>query len=564
MRLALFQFNPLVGAVEKNAARIRDAAQRAQQEGAELMLAPELALCGYSPKDILIRGDLLGQMQVAAAHLARTSPIPLLLGAAAFAPSNLGTRVFNVALLCRDGKVDIAAKKTLLPNYDVFDEVRYFHPAEPDQEAAHLVEIGGCKLGISICEDGWNDAEFWPEARYGHDPIHQLAKNGATALIQLAASPYRRAKLAFREELLAHLAKRHGLPLLMAGQVGANDHLIFDGSSVALDAKGQAVARAEAFAEDLIVVDLQPDGSLSAVEGTTVAPRPEDLDADLEALRLGIRDYVHKCRCSGVLLGLSGGVDSALVAALAAQALGPENVHGVRMPSAFSSDHSLSDAEALAKNLGIQLSTIAIEDTVESLRKGISETTQQMPENTADITDQNLQARARGLILMALSNRSGDLVLATGNKSELAVGYATLYGDMCGALMPIADVYKTDVWALCRHMNRKSEAAGQGEIIPRAIIDKVPSAELKPDQTDQDSLPEYTVLDAILQRYVDADDAKDRIVAELDLPEAEVDRVLAMVNRSEYKRWQAPPTLRVTGRAFGEGRRWPLAKGFNP
>tara|TARA_B100000683_G_scaffold277436_1_gene335978 strand:+ start:3408 stop:5057 length:1650 start_codon:yes stop_codon:yes gene_type:complete len=547
LKLALFQLNPLVGAPETNVKRLLQAAHEAVAEGAELLVAPELAICGYLPKDLLFRADMTGQILLALQHLAQSSPLPILLGAPLTAGGPVGTPLTNSAVLCENGKVRPVAHKRLIPNYDIFDEKRYFEPGPT--EGFGCIEIGGKKLGITICEDAWNDADYWPHHRYEEDPVARVMAQGVDAMLNLAASPFAENKHLFRERIFVHLAKKHQTPVYVCGQTGAHDHLIFDGGSLVIGADGQVQQRAPLFEEALLLVDTEEDS------GTPLAhlDRFDNLE---KALCLGIKDYVQKCGAHKVIVGLSGGIDSAVTAALAVKALGPERVTGVRMPSAYSSAHSLKDAEDLATFLGIECHTVAIEPVVESLRQQLAPAFEGGPPALADVTDQNLQARARGVILMGLSNRWGAMVLTTGNKSEVAVGYATLYGDMCGALAPIADVWKTDVYTLANFMNR------HGEVIPTSTITKPPSAELKPGQVDQDSLPPYEILDDILRRYVEDGEGCDLILSEVDCDEEELRRILKLVDRSEYKRWQSACVLRVSPKAFGEGRRMPVAMDF--
>ena len=547
MKIALFQMNPLVGAPETNVQALLRAASDAAQRGADLLVAPELAICGYNPKDYLFRADMTGQIQLALHHLAQATPVPVLLGAPLPAGRPVGLPLSNAAVLCQGGKVQTVAHKRLLPNYDIFEEPRYFEPGPV--EGFGVLEFAGQKLGITICEDAWNDATFWPHPRYGEDPVERVMSAGVDAMINIAASPFSEGKPRFRERLFAHLAKKYQTPIYVCGQTGAHDHLIFDGGSIGINAAGEITHRAPLFQESLLVID-------TGEKEPAPSPTPDRFDCLEAALSLGISDYVKKCGARQVIVGLSGGIDSAVTAALAVKALGPENVLGVRMPSAYSSAHSLKDAEDLAHNLGIQCHTVAIEPVVESLRTQLTPAFEGAPEALADVTDQNLQARARGVVLMGLSNRHGAMVLTTGNKSEVAVGYATLYGDMCGALAPIADVWKTDVYALANFMNRN------GDVIPSSTLTKPPSAELKPGQVDQDSLPPYETLDAVLRLFVEEGEGFDLILSEVDCPEEDLRRILGLVGRSEYKRWQSACVLRVSPKAFGDGRRMPVAAGF--
>jgi NAD+ synthase (glutamine-hydrolysing) len=550
VKLALFQMNPLVGAPQTNLKKILVAAKSAHAQGADALIAPELAICGYLPKDLLFRGDMIGHTQLALQQLAQQTPLPVILGAPLPAGRPVGLPLTNSVVLCERDQVRPVAHKRLIPTYDIFDEWRYFRPGP--QEGYGVVEIAGERLGITICEDAWNDPSFWPHHRYDEDPVAAVVAQDIVGVINVAASPFDEGKIRFRESLFKQLAQKHRLPFWVCGQTGAHDHLIFDGGSLVLNASGDIVGNAPAFEEHLLLSDFK-EQKVSAQTSCPPLSRFEQLE---HALCLGIRDYITKCGVKKVLVGLSGGIDSAVTAALAVKALGSENVMGVRMPSGYSSDHSLKDADDLAANLGIECQTVTIEPIVESLRAQLQPAFEHQPAHSADITDQNLQARARGIVLMGFSNRTGAMVLTTGNKSEVAVGYATLYGDMCGALAPIADVWKTDVYALANFMNKDAE------IIPRSTIIKPPSAELKPGQTDQDSLLPYDILDAILQKYIEEELGFDLICSEVDCLDEEVEDVLRKVDRSEYKRWQSACILRVSKKAFGDGRRMPVAAGF--
>ena len=550
MKIALFQMNPLVGDPQQNLKQLLEAAGKAAQAGADLLVSPELSICGYPPKDLLFRGDMIGQIQLALQHLAQKTPLPILVGAPLPTDLPVGYPLTNSVVLCSAEGVQTVAHKQLIPTYDIFDEWRYFRPGP--SEGLGVVEINGFRLGITICEDAWNNASFWPQRRYAEDPVAALVAQGVDGLINVAASPFDEGKIQFRERLFSQMAQQHRCPVWVCGQTGAHDHLIFDGGSLVIDAQGDIVGDAPAFAPHLLVSSIEA-GQLTADRQQRDMSRFANLE---KALCLGIADYVRKCGGDKVLVGLSGGIDSAVTAALAVKALGTDRVVGVRMPSAYSSEHSLKDAEDLAQNLGMVCHTVQIEPVVTQLREQLALCFETAPPHSADITDQNLQARARGVILMGFSNRLGAMVLTTGNKSEVAVGYATLYGDMCGALAPIADVWKTDVYALANYMNREVE------VIPRSTIIKPPSAELKPGQTDQDSLLPYDVLDRILQMYIEEQLGFDLIASEVDCLESDLEQVLKMVDRSEYKRWQSACVLRVSQKAFGEGRRMPVAAGF--
>jgi len=544
MRIGLLQLNPTVGAYDENRAKLEEAYTRAVAQGAELVVAPELFLCGYPPRDLLLRDDFVQRGLDCLELLAQTiGPVPLITGYVERSPHRPGRALSNAAAVIQDGRVTQRIRKSLLPTYDVFDEDRYFEPA---METAP-VEIAGRKMAITICEDIWNDADFWPERRYRCDPVHDLVAAGAEIVVNLSASPWERGKEGRRLAMLQRTARDEKVPLVQVNQVGGNDELIFDGHSVALNARGELVALGAAFAEDVLVVDV---GAASPAQ--LLALNPDSEEQLFRALVLGVRDYVRKCRFQSVVLGLSGGIDSALVAVIAQEALGADRVWGVSMPSRYSSAGSRDDAAALAKNLGIRYTTLPIADPVLEVEKSLEPIfTGRVP----DLTEENIQSRMRGLLLMALSNKFGPLVLTTGNKSELAVGYCTLYGDMCGALAVIADVLKTEIFALARWVNR------HGEIIPWATIEKPPSAELRPDQKDEDSLPPYAVLDRILRAYVVDEDPPGKLVME-GIPEATVRDVLNKIVSSEYKRRQAAPGLRVSPRAFGMGRRVPIAQGF--
>jgi NAD+ synthase/NAD+ synthase (glutamine-hydrolysing) len=542
LRLALLQINPTAGDLEGNASLIIRSARAAQSLGANLAVTPELALMGYLPRDLLMNQGFVRRSCQMLVHLAaelRNAP-PLLIGVATRNPADMGRPLFNSAVLLRDGEVGPAFHKTLLPTYDVFDEDRYFEPAQAPQ----TLELNGWKLGISICEDVWNDHDFWQRRRYHSDPIEVLAGVGARAIVNLSASPFTAGKQLFREEMLGHMAQKYGLPLAYINQVGGNDDLIFDGRSAVFDATGRLIARAKGFEEDVLVVDLE--GGAPAIAEQDFAPEPEIWNA----LVLGVRDYARKTRFSKVLLGLSGGIDSALTAAIAADAMGPENVLGVMMPSCYSSRGSIDDSVALASNLGIRTLTLPISGIMSGYEGVLEEAFRGYP---PDVTEENIQSRIRGNLLMALSNKYGSLLLTTGNKSELAVGYCTLYGDMNGGLAVIADLPKTMVYRVVRWRNlRKPD-------IPEAILTKAPSAELRPNQTDQDSLPPYDLLDQILELHVEQCQSAEEIVA-LGFDEATVRKVLRLVRMAEFKRKQAAPVLKVTSRAFGTGWRMPIVR----
>jgi NAD+ synthase (glutamine-hydrolysing) len=543
VKIALLQINPTVGDLTGNARLIAAAAHAAADRGADLAVTPELALVGYLPRDLLLSAEFVRRSWEELEALARTlaSDPPTLVGLPELNPSVEGRPLFNTAALLRGGRVDRRFRKSLLPTYDVFDEDRYFEPFQGPQ----ILELAGWPLGISICEDVWNDRDFWRRRRYHHDPIEELAAAGAKAIVNLSASPFTAGKHRLRERMLGSLARRHHVPVVYVNQFGGNDDLVFDGRSCAFDTEGTAIARGLPFAADVVVCDLERS-----------APAAAEPDAPIEseiwhALVLGTRDYARKCGFTRVVLGLSGGVDSALTAAIAVDALGANQVLGVLMPSPFSSRGSIDDSIDLAQRLGIQTLTLPIEPAMQAFDETLRDAFADAPR---DVTEENIQARIRGNLLMALSNKRSALLLTTGNKSELAVGYCTLYGDMSGGLAVIADVPKTMVYRIARWLNQSSKPP----LIPEAILTKAPSAELRPNQTDQDSLPPYEVLDEILQRHIERHEPVNEIVA-AGFDAATVQRVLRLVRAAEFKRKQAAPGLKVTDRAFGTGWRMPIA-----
>ncbi len=540
MKIALAQFNPTVGDFDGNAARILELARDAKSRGAHLAVFSELCLCGYPPQDLLERPAFVQRNQKEIAKLARNIPLPSVVGYVGKAQDDTGKPIANSAALIAEGKILFEQRKMLLPTYDVFDESRYFQPAR----SQHLFALCNQQLGITICEDCWNDKNFWAQRLYERDPVAELVGQGTTVLLNLSASPYTIDKRALRLDILRALAREHRIPVVYVNQVGGNDSLVFDGSSVAVTPDGRVAALARSFDEDLVLFD-------SGTGAGDLREQPRDeLEAAYGALVCGTRDYVRKCGFRKVVVGLSGGVDSALVAVIAADSVGPQNVLGVGMPGPYSSEGSLRDARRLAENLHIQFEVLPISDVWKSYRNMLARPFAGSPE---DVTEENLQARIRGNLLMALSNKFGSLVLSTGNKSELAVGYCTLYGDMAGGLAVISDVPKTMVYELAGLVNRKREA------IPAETFTKPPSAELRPNQTDQDTLPPYDVLDRILKAYVEDLRSPAEIASHYDFPIELVRDVARRVDRNEYKRKQAPPGLKITSKAFSVGRRFPLA-----
>ena len=553
MKIAIAQINPTIGDLKGNAQRILEAAQQASALGADLLLTPELSLCGYPPRDLLLRPSFVHQMKQQVVALAKVLPegLTALVGIAeenSAAAAKGEKPIFNSMVLLQDGEVRSVFHKRLLPTYDVFDEDRYF---ESGIDANHfeLDDDGDrLKIGVTICEDLWNSESFWGRRAYPVDPTQDLVAQGVNLVVNLSASPYVCEKQALRENMISHAAKQHDCPIVYVNQVGGNDDLIFDGQSVAFNREGELVSRAAAFTTDLKVVEF--DANNQDLLPGEMKPVVEGAEAEIwSALVLGVQDYARKCGFSKAVIGLSGGVDSALVSAIAAAALGPKNVLGVLMPSPYSSGHSVSDAEALAENLGIETQTLAIAPLMSGYDTVLSDL---FTGTDAGVAEENLQSRIRGNLLMAISNKFGHLLLSTGNKSEMAVGYCTLYGDMNGGLAVIADVPKTRVYSICRWLNRDRE------VIPENIITKPPSAELKPDQVDQDSLPDYDTLDDILERLVQKQQSAADILAAGHSP-AVVEKVIRLVTRAEFKRRQAPPVLKVTDRAFGMGWRMPIA-----
>jgi NAD+ synthase (glutamine-hydrolysing) len=554
VKIALAQINPTVGDFAGNTKKILEYAARAGDIGAGLVVFPELAVCGYPPADFLEKAAFVARAEQAVLELAGwtggAGRPAILCGTVMATVANVGKQVRNVAVLLREGKVSFVQQKMLLPFYDVFDEQRYFEAGSEQT----LTCVEGQPLAITICEDAWNDKGFWPRQMYQVDPVEGLMMQWEARkkelggrqriILNISASPYWMGKPQVRQSMLAAIAERHGAYVAMVNQVGGNDSLVFDGSSVVIGPDGEVVARAASFVEDLVVFDTE-DGE------PVVADAGVDEVAELwDALVLGTRDYVRKCGFSKVLVGLSGGIDSALVAAIAVEALGAENVVGIGMPTEYSSLGSIQDARKLAKNLGVRFELLPIHDVFAQFQHVLQPLFAGTPFGLAE---ENLQPRIRGTLLMALSNKFGALVLTTGNKSEMSTGYCTLYGDMVGALAVIGDVMKTRVYALSRYVNRVKE------IIPWATIEKAPSAELRPGQMDTDSLPPYEVLDPILEAYVERYCSAEQIAEEQGVDVGLVKSVLQLVERSEYKRQQAAPVLKVTKKSFGMGRRFPIA-----
>jgi NAD+ synthase (glutamine-hydrolysing) len=577
MKIALAQINTTVGDFRGNCGKILDAYHRAVRAGAGLVVTPEMAVTGYPPRDLLAKRrfveDNLQALDELAAQIGST---PLVVGYVEINLHRPGKDYFNAAAVARDGKIVDRRFKTLLPTYDVFDEDRYFQPADSNQP----VDIGGQTIGLTICEDIWAQ-DYLPAHLYARSPIEELMKGPATAsvLLNISASPYHLGKEQVRDDMLSGIARTHRTPVAYCNLVGGNDELIFDGNSMVFDAGGRLIARGAAFREDLVMVDV--DSSISH-EPSPIAHSSSPIASLHSALVLGLRDYTEKCGFKSVVLGLSGGVDSAVSACLAVDALGRENVMGVSMPSQFSSKGSIEDSRELARNLGIRWEIIPIQDVFEQYKATLKALFKGLREDTAE---ENIQARIRGTLLMALSNKLGHMLLTTGNKSELAVGYCTLYGDMNGGLGVIADVPKTTVYELARFINMsgkregesgkgkaasgqrkvqrgRGEAGGKGFPIPEASLTKPPSAELRPNQTDQDTLPPYDMLDAILKRYVEESKSAAEIIQETGYDEKLIRDVVRKIDLNEYKRKQAPPCLRVTTKAFGIGRRVPIAQRY--
>lgn len=543
MKIALCQIDPIIGDLKYNTKKILDGYKKAVDAGVHLAIFPELSLVGYPPLDLVEKKEFRDAVDEAAREIASaTNDVGLIFGAITEDNDLIGTDIHNSALLCFNGKIQFVQHKTLIPNYDVFDEMRYFDSAKE----ISVFEFNGEKLGISICEDIWNDADYWYRRRYHKDPIQELLKQNASILINISASPYSYGKRAARKEMLSVLTNKDKIPLAYVCCVGAQTDLIFDGASMCFNSEGELVKLGKSFTEDFIVFDTSENyDPISNCE----ASFEEEI---YNSLVFGLKEYCTKLGFKSVLVGLSGGMDSALVTCIAVEAIGAENVFVMLMPSKYSSEGSIKDSEALISNLSINSNNVSIQPVVDTT---ISKLENVFEKKLKSLTEENLQARVRGLYLMAYSNNFGNLLLTTGNKSEMAVGYCTLYGDMCGGLAVIADVYKTDVYKIAKYINR------QKEIIPISIINKAPSAELKFNQTDQDTLPPYEVLDKILRMYLEENkeffEIKD-VIGDDEL----VKRILKMVDMNEFKRNQAAPALRVSSKAFGIGRRFPIVQGW--
>jgi NAD+ synthase (glutamine-hydrolysing) len=545
VRIALGQINTVIGDFSGNSAKIIDYARRARDGGANLILFPELSICGYPPRDLVERPSFVEQNCRAAKVIAReTKGIDVICGLVTRANAATGKSVLNSAALLRDGKIAFLQSKRLLPSYDVFDEMRNFAPADHQE----LFSAGENKVALTICEDAWNDKHFWDRQLYGVNPVEDLIGAGGRILLNISASPFYLHKRELRRNMLASIATNYKVPVAMVNQIGGNDSLVFDGSSFAMGPDGKVIAQAKSFEEDLVTFDSESlAGDIHLQDEHVVA-------SAYSALVLGTRDYVRKCGFERAVLGLSGGIDSALTAAIAVDALGKENVIGVGMPSGYSSQGSIDDAAELARNLGIRFELVPIAGMFDAYNKALAPV---FTGRAADVTEENIQARIRGSLLMAISNKFGSLLLTTGNKSELGVGYCTLYGDMCGGLAVISDVPKTLVYELSHYVNER------GPIIPKNTIEKPPSAELRPDQKDSDSLPDYGVLDTILVDYVEDNRSPDEIAKAHEYSPELVRKVACMVDRSEYKRQQAAPGLKISEKAFGFGRRYPIAAKIN-
>jgi NAD+ synthase (glutamine-hydrolysing) len=541
VKIALGQINPTVGDFSGNAAKIIDFSRQARAAGAGLILFPELSVCGYPPRDLVERPTFVSKNRESVDRIAaETKGIAVICGLVTPAQAETGKSVMNSAAFLQDGKQVFLQSKMLLPTYDVFDEMRNFAPAR-NQE---LFNFCGNRMALTICEDAWNDKHFWHKRMYGFDPVEALVRAGGNFILNISASPFWLGKRELRRDMLATIARTDKVPVVMVNQVGGNDSLLFDGSSLVLNREGKIIAQGKSFEEDIVYFDS------ATLEGEMHEQIEGEEASAYAALVLGTRDYVRKCGFGTVIIGLSGGIDSALTAAIAADAMGPKNVIGVGMPGPYSSPGSIEDARALARNLGIRFELLPITDICKSYQCVLKDIFAGMKE---DVTEENIQARARGSLLMALSNKFNAIVLSTGNKSEIAVGYCTLYGDMVGGLAVISDVPKTMIYRISRHVNSRRA------VIPEATLEKPPSAELRPNQKDSDSLPAYDVLDAILEDYVEDIHSADQIAHDRGFDLALIQRVIRMVDRAEYKRQQAAPGIKISAKAFGYGRRFPIA-----
>ena len=544
VKIALGQINPTVGDFSGNAAKIIEFTRRAQAAGAGLILFPELSVCGYPPRDLVERSSFVAHNREWAERIAaETRGVAVICGLVTAADADAGKTVMNSAALLMDGKIAFIQSKMLLPTYDVFDEMRNFAPARKQD----LFPFCGNRMALTICEDAWNDKQFWSRRLYTVDPVESLIQAGGNFVLNISASPFWIGKREFRRDMLASIARQHKVPVALVNQVGGNDSLVFDGSSLVLNREGKVIAQGRSFEEDLIYFDSQ------TLTGEMHEQTPGDEASAYSALVLGTRDYIQKCGFRKAIVGLSGGIDSALTAVIAADAVGAANVIGVGMPGPYSSQGSIDDARDLARNLGIRFELLSINPAYEAYREILRDVFSGCPE---DVTEENIQSRARGALLMALSNKFGAIVLSTGNKSELGVGYCTLYGDMVGGLAVISDVPKTMVYRLSAYVNSKLP------VIPQASLEKPPSAELRPDQKDSDSLPPYEVLDAILEDYIEDSHCAEQIATDRKFDIELVRRVIRMVDRAEYKRQQAAPGIKISPKAFGYGRRFPIAAKF--
>jgi NAD+ synthetase len=583
MRIALAQTNPTIGAIADNSAALAEAIDRARNERADLVIFPELSVIGYPPKDLLLKQDVIGHCEQSVRDLAaRCTDIAAIIGYPCVSDRTVGQQLYNAAAFCAGGQIAYRHVKSLLPTYDVFDETRYFEPASDDAAFTPIALDSipgagpGVRLGISICEDLWNDEALLPRQLYDVDPVQCIVQGGANMLVNCSASPFVQGKHGFRLELAKSAAMKHNVPVIYCNQVGGNDELVFDGNSFVMNAAGEVIAHAKSFDTDLLIADLPvapentPGNTPGNVTGDASRNRIErdvtGIASIYNALVLGLRDYCRKCGFGSVVVGLSGGIDSAVVGAICVGALGNDNVRGVTMPSRYSSQGSIDDARALAQCTGIEFHVIPITEAHDAFEHMLAAPFEGL---SPDVTEENVQARIRGVILMAMSNKFGSLLVTTGNKSELAVGYCTLYGDMAGGLAVLSDVPKTMVWELARWINDapdsplREQFGGVRQVIPESSITKAPSAELRPDQTDQDSLPPYDVLDQIVERYVEREQPLRQIIADTGFDAATVQRVARMIDVNEYKRKQAAPGLKVTGRAFGFGRRMPIAQRYD-